>query len=502
MATFKTVPFALHDAPNWNGLTRETHLINAFGDDPMYLDKIIRNIYKVNWGMSFDEYLNQFSIKYIDEDGVYKWKLKARDERNIPLLAAWEDEDGTAPVGTSNPRPGLNGSKIYADFPEDYFSITSVIVGEKPDLYHLRVQSEPRMISNDVYRYELQLVTGDDNLFVPVSELKRGTRWSLDYALSERYLSKDGMDLSFSSPFSMQNRVSMFRLKHVVPGEMIDKGKNRPLKFAFMNDDGTVQEAWLSHLEYKWWKEYLKVKNRLVFYGKSTLRDDGTSTLLGSSGNPIEAGLGIREQISPSNKHYYDNLTWDLLVNTLLEHSIGRDSMEDRNFVIGTGTYGLQYLHKLVANHLGANDYKWMNDSTGRAYEWTGNDLHVKTGQFKGFATISGLKVSFMHLDHYDDYIRNKINHPNGGPAESNRMTIMNMGSKNEPNIHKIRVKGTEPTYGIVPGMRDPFSQGGKGRPKMMATSVDGYEMHVLDKEGAVVLDPSSVIEFIPAILK
>ncbi len=500
--TYKAVPFQLRDATTWNGLTRETHLVNAFGDEPQYLDKVIRNIFNVNWGVSFDEYLNQFDTKYVDEDKMYRWKLQGRDERNIPLLAVWEDEDGATALGTNNPRPGINNTRFYMDFPEDYFSVTSVITGEKPDMYHLRVMSEPVQVSANRYRYEVQLVTGDSEFFVPLTELEAGTRWSLDYGLVERYLSKDGLDISFASPFTMQNRASMFRLKHIVPGEMINQGKNKPLVFGFKGEDGVTRTAWLSALEYEWWKQYKRVKNRMVFYGKSTLSEDGVSNMLGTSGNVIEAGMGIREQISPSSKHYFDTLTWETLVNTLLELSIGKDPMDQRHFVIGTGTYGLQYLHDMIATYLGANDYQWLGDQTGRAFSWDGDNLHLKTGQFKGFATISGLKVSFMHIDHYDDNIRNKLRHPNGGPAESYRMTIMNMGSKSEPNIHKIRIKGDDPVYGISPGLRDPFNKGGVGRPKIMATDIDGYVMNCMDKEGAVVIDPSSVLEFIPSILR
>jgi len=500
MAKYKSYPFQLNDMTSWNGLTRETHLVNAFGDEPQYLDKVVRNVFNVNYGMLFDEYLNQFDTKYVDEDKMYKWKLRGRDERNIPLLDIWEDENGTVVAGTTTSRIGINGQRFYMDFPEDYFSVTAVIRGAK-DLYHLRVMSDGIEITPNRFRYEFQLVTGDDSFFIPLNEVEKGSRWALSYGLSERYLSKDGADISFSSPFTMQNRISMFRMEHTVAGEMIDKGKNKPLLFGFLGEDNQVRKAWIPELDYKFIADFKKRKNRMTFYGQSTLRQDGSSTMKGSSGNVIESGLGIRGQISATNKFAYDKLTFKQLRSILLEISIGRKTMGDRHFVIGTGEYGLAMLHDMISEHLSANDYKWLNDTTGRGFSWTDNDIKVKFGQFRGFATINGIKVSFMHIDHYDDPVLNILQHPDGGPAESRRLTIMDVGSKTEPNIHKIRIKNFEPQYAYIPGLRDPFEKGGLTRMKKVASKVDGYDMMLMDKEGAVVVDPTRIVEFIPSII-
>ena len=128
------------------------------------------------------------------------------------------------------------------DFPEDYFSVTSVIVGENPDLYHLYIMGEPQSIGS-IYRYKVQLVDNDDDKFIPIEELAAGTRWSLDYSLAERYLGKDGSDISFTSPFLMENRLSMLRLNHVVPGEMINMGKNKPLMFGWKDESAKLKNT-------------------------------------------------------------------------------------------------------------------------------------------------------------------------------------------------------------------------------------------------------------------
>ena len=272
--------------------------------------------------------------------------------------------------------------------------------------------------------------------------------------------------------------------------------------FGFQNDDGTVNTYWLAQMEYELMRQFKEELANLVFYGKSTLREDGSSTIQGSSGNAIEAGYGIREQFLPSNKHYYNQLTFDYLTSTLLDISYGKIPITERNFVIGTGEWGLRRLHNMCAAHLSANDYSWAKDTTGRAFSWSGNDIDVKMGQFRGAATIGGINVKFMLLPHYDDNVTNTLIHPDGGIAESHRMTIMDVGSKTSPNIQKIRLKGQAPVYNYIPGLRDPYNKGGLGRATQTASKVDGYELMLADWQGAVVRDPTRIVEFIPSILR
>ena len=142
MATSTRIaPFQLYEAKTWNGLTHENHIDNAYGREPQYLSKVIQHLIDVNVGMSFVRWMDQFGTEYLDTNQPYKWKLKGRDDKYIILQSAWEDADGTIAIGTNNPRPGVGFTTFYMDFPERYFTVTAVIVGEKPDLYHLRVMN-------------------------------------------------------------------------------------------------------------------------------------------------------------------------------------------------------------------------------------------------------------------------------------------------------------------------------------------------------------------------
>ena len=71
----------------------------------------------------------------------------------------------------------------------------------------------------------------------------------------------------------------------------------------------------------------------------------------------------------------------------------------------------------------------------------------------------------------------------------------------NAPNIQLVRIKGQAEEHGYIPGLRDPFSTGGKGKPKVMVTPVDGYEIHKADWLGIMVRNPMRMGEWIPTIL-
>ena len=59
------------------------------------------------------------------------------------------------------------------------------------------------------------------------------------------------------------------------------------------------------------------------------------------------------------------------------------------------------------------------------------------TFQFTEFLAPNGVKVKVEVDAYYDDPVRNKIMHPNGGPAFSYRYDIFDIGTMDQPNIFK-----------------------------------------------------------------
>jgi len=491
-------PTLRYEGKDWAGLTTENNLGYLFGEKPQDVTKFIDTIYQVSLQDDLVSKMNQYPIGYLDDDTEYEWKLMGADGKNIPLISA-TDLAGNSFSASST--PGKYGEQFYMYFGEKLFFQTHVIVGNNPDLYHLLVKDEPVQIGTN-FRIKVELVTSDPELYIPYTELAAGTRWSADYSLAEQTLSATGSDISFTAPFKMANRISMLRKKHLVPGNMILKGKNSPAVFDWQvsNANGSVQRhtTWINRLDWEFDKEFRREKARLLMFGKSNKRADGTYGNVGQSQYEIKAGMGLREQISPSNRFYYNTFNIETLVDFALSLSVGKIKEDQRNFVIGTGEYGLKMISRAIERYAGANALAYGTENNRMNTIVAGSKGSYNRPQFVKFADINGLRFEFMHIPEYDDPIRNKIYHPDGGLLESYRLTIMDFGTASgQPNIQLMRIKGQEEVFKYIPGMRDPYSAGGKGRASMAVTSIDGYEIHRQDWCGVKVHRPDRLGEFI-----
>lgn len=62
--------------------------------------------------------------------------------------------------------------------------------------------------------------------------------------------------------------------------------------------------------------------------------------------------------------------------------------------------------------------------------------------QFVEYKAPNGVRVKLDIDPFYDDPVRNKIMHPMGGVAMSYRFDIWYIGSAEQPNIFKCKIKG------------------------------------------------------------
>lgn len=494
-ASFPTIKY---EGKDWSGLTSANNLVNLFGDTPYKIGGFIDTIYKVNLQDDIISKINSYPTLEIPDDVEFQWMLMGADSKNIPLQAA-TDLSGNAFTAAST--PGKYGERFYMLFAERLFFQTHVIVGEKPDLYHLYVRNDGDEVGGN-WRYEVELISTDPELYIPYDELAAATRWSVDYSASEQFMSDRGSDISFTSPFLMSNRIGFMRKQHKVPGEMIRKGQNNPVSFnwQYANKDGkTVQfKTWLNRLDWEFDKAFRREKAKRLYFGKGNQREDGTFGNIGKSGGEVKMGMGLREQISASNTHFYTTFNIDTLVSFLLSLSVGRLPEDQRNFVIGTGEYGLQMVSKAIEAYAGAQALEYNRMET--LNKDGGNKWAYNKPQFVKMAFIQGIKIEFIHIPWYDDPVRNKLMHPEGGTVESRRLTIMDFGtSSGQPNIQLVRIKGQDEVFGYIAGLRDPYTPGNKV--KNMNSGVDGYEIHRADWFGLKIANPLRLGEFIPNML-
>lgn len=120
--------------------------------------------------------------------------------------------------------------------------------------------------------------------------------------------------------------------------------------------------------------------------------------------------------------------------------------------------------------------------------------------QFVEFQAPNGVKVKVEVDPYYDDPVRNKIMHPNGGVAFSYRYDIFDIGTMDQPNIFKVAVKGQEGDMTSYRwGLRNPFT-GQMGNPNM-SYDEDSAEIHKITTTGICVLDSTRTMSLVPSIL-
>jgi hypothetical protein len=481
------------DPKDWGGLTTDNHLGALYMQEPQLVSEVIEHIYKVNLGgddvMSF---INQFPVMYIDDDVPYDWLLQGADEKNIPLVDYWDSTYATKPA-----RPGIARSTFFMEFGEHYFSATDVIVGEKDELYKLRIVADPINRGTSVL-YEVQLVTGDDNLFVPAEELAAGKRWSKDYSLVEQTLSKRGGGIVHTSPFRMRNWMSMIRKEYTVPGNMIRKGQNKPLAFSWVDQDGKKITSWLGKLDWDFLVQFRRERARLMMYGNANKLADGTFGNIGESGYEIRSGYGLYEQVAPANTFFYNTFDLDWLTEVALGLSVGKLPEDERRFVLSTGEYGAYQFHKAVQDKASG----WTPNFNQDRISIAGNKMTYK-GQFMKYVSVNGIEFEVMIDPMKDNPVRNKIQHPDGGLAKSREYDLFDFGTaKGEPNIQRVAMKGDEEIYKYIPGMRDPFTPyNNLSKPGMASSSVDGYSIHKMFIGGIRVKNPMRTMRIIPSLL-
>ena len=485
----KISPLQMYESTNWSGLTTANHLGALFNIEPQKASELLTRIYNVNFGMDLDSYLNQFKPLYLESDDDFEWQLQGSGRKNVPLVSASLTSGGAAVSGTD--KPGINTTRFFLTFPEQYFSDVNLIVSKKNEAYPLRIVSTPNQVGMN-FEYEVELLTGDPTLFVPIAELAAGKRFSKEWSPVEHTLSKKGGNVHYTSPFKMRNSFSMIRMEDTRPGNMI----NRPVMFSFQDEDGKLHTTWTQYADYEFEAQFREEKNKLMYFATPNKTDAGTYLNKGKSGYEIRQGAGIRAQMAPSNIAYYNTFNIKWLTEQLLGLSVGKISQDKRKFVIRTGEWGMYQFSAALENY--ASLYTPLFD-TNRVYRGKNNTMGFR-GQFLEFMGPNGIEVTLSHEPMYDDPERNKIYHPNGGVAESYRYDILDVGTADgEPNIRKVFVKGQEDIIGYVPGLRNPFSLDGKNN--IMANSTDGYALHRAAVVSTMIKNPMRCIQIIPNIL-
>ena len=236
------------DPKYWGKLTRESHLANL-GMTSIQTSKTIERLVDLDIGANnFVNFVESLPVYELDEEGPYRYAIQGVEERNHGLVKATIDAAGTTLV-TDAHKAGYKGGSFYMWFNDDVFSSTSSLTSNHPEQFVVRVVGDGEQYGS-LTRYQVQLLgTADSTLFVPASEVAAGSRWVDRFGLVEQEFSVRGNTVSHAGHFMLENSTSVIRKNYEVPGNMINKGVNRPLEWTFVSDDGKKFTAWLPKLE-------------------------------------------------------------------------------------------------------------------------------------------------------------------------------------------------------------------------------------------------------------
>lgn len=447
-------------------------------------------------GKGLETYLSQFPVKEFETDDEYTWDVIGSSRKNIPLVEA-RDEAGSV---ISSGNAGVHGVPFYVVFSEDWFADGNVIGGEKNEIYPLRVLGEAKAEgTNAVYKVELM---GGVTTGMPAEELTTGKRFSVEYSPVEKEMSRGVGDIRFSSPVAMRNEWSTIRIKHKVPGSMLNKKLAVGIPFVDNAGKKMVQNMWMHHVEYKVEETFSEEKNNLLAYGRSNRNANGEYMNFGKSGNVIKQGAGLREQMEVSNVIYYNDFSLQLIEDALYELSAAKLGMSDRVFILKTGERGAAQFSKAVLDVVSGWTAFTVNADAIGMISKTSSNLHTNSlsagFQFTEFRAPNGVVVKVEVDAFYDDPVRNKVLHPSGGVAESYRYDILYIGSMDQPNIQIAKVRGQEEFRGYEWGFRNPFT--GQMNNPYMTHDEDSATMHRMWTGGVFILDPTRTMSIIPAI--
>ena len=495
--------FQTREFTSWKGLTRDNHLGAIFAKAPQKATNLMVQLLAYQRGKTLDTLLNQFPTREFENDEEYTWDVVGSSRRSIPLIEA-RDENG-AVVEDNGQMVGAGTAPFYLVFGEDWFANGEYIVGNLNEVYQFRILDDARLEgSNAVYKVEL---AGGNTDGVPAERLLAGEKFTVEAAFVEAEMSRKVGDIRFSAPVSMRNEFSTIRIQHKVPGNKLNKKLAVGIPVVDQKTGKSMtQNMWMHYVDYELECQFSDYKNNALAFGKSNRNRNGEYTNIGKSGGVIKTGAGLYEQMEVANTYFYNDFSLKLIEDALYELSASKLGMNknERYFLIKTGERGAIQFHKAILQTIsGWTAFQINGDNLG-IVERTQSQLHttaLSAGfQFVEYKAPNNVRVKIDVDPYYDDPVRNKVQHPLGGPAFSYRYDIMDIGTMDQPNIFKCTVKGQPEMRGYQWGpFRNPFT--GQMNNPYASYDEDSAVIHKMATLGICVLDPTRTLSLIPAVL-
>lgn len=476
---------------------------------PQYASELTVQLLAAHRGPTLETFLSEIPAKTFETDDEYYWNVVGDSRRNYALVEA-RDADGN-PITADSANVGVGGEMFYLVFAEDWIGDQEVVVGEANEIYPMMNVGVGRNEGTNVV-YQVQAWGSVTDTGIPADQLLPGKLFSAEYAPVSAELSRKAGTISFSSPVAMRNEFSHIRIHTKVSGALINE--KRAFGIPKLNEKtGKIEivNLWMHEVQWELEKKWQDYKNNILAYGRSNRNSNGEYLNFDKSGEVIRCGSGLFEQMEVANTSFYSHFSLKRFMDKIYQISHNSKDFKYRKFLVKTGELGaIQFSRAALSEGSG-----W----TPISYEYDANALGVlsqtksKMTPFGGAYKMTVPQVTefiapngcYVKIDvdrgMYDDPVRNKIQHPLGGPAMSYRYDIFDMGSQNEPNIFKCVARGQESDItGYEWGLRNPFT--GQINNDNMSHDEDSATIHKMATLGICLLDPTATLSYIPDVLQ
>lgn len=471
-------PIQVYQAKSWSGLTPDNNLGTIFQEQPHLASPVVSRIFGRYDYMGMDAFFSYAGAEEeFPDDRDFEWYLKGDDEKALKVVAYTSSDLN---------RPGVNNSNFTITFSEKLFAYRDKLVPDNR-AYPVRVMAEP--VANGVnWDHTVQLTTGDPTLFMPPTLLTSGSAFSKEYSPVSKTLSKGGGLTTYTSPFKLRNSFTTIRKEDVIPGNML----NRPVVIELLDPKSNkTTKIWTEYAEMAFMAQWFREKSRVLIYSTSNKTAQGTYKMKDDSGFEIKEGAGLLEQIAPAYRFSYTTFSIDWLEDVLLNLSVHILPEDKRHFVALTGERGMVQFHRALQDQVAR-----FQPLDSKRVLGSGQNLGFG-GQYREYLGPQGVGLTLLHVPEYDNIVSNRILHPEGGYTESYRYTILNFGTTNgKKNIRRVYPKGEREKLWHVAGSCSPLGPNTSFK-SGSASSVDGYEIHAMAKQGIIVENPLSCAELI-----
>lgn len=425
------------------------------------------------------------NVMTIDQS-TYEWSVEMDTDRAVTIRSAkWQGTEITA-ANADSIMAGIGNTPIQVWVEDKWFGPGAIVLLDDKE-YQLRAASAPIQDGN-LWCYTFFNANGQSNSYVPGKYLLAGAQMSRLGAAYEEY-SEEGDILNYNTHFKMRNYLFTTRLNYDITGTAYST-----VLWIALKDPKTGKKSylWSDYQEWLALREWTKRCEKMMVYSESNRNADGSTSLKGTNGRPVYIPAGLLQQIAPSNRRYYTELSTEFLEDFLFDLSYNVLGTSERKFLALTGEMGIREFDRILKQKAGA-----MNLIDTTFISGSGQMLTLG-GQFVTYKMTNGIELTLKHFPLYDNVTDNRLLHPiSGKPLESYRMTFLDLARRDgEANIVKVVRKDREFVQWYTGGSVSPNGYA-KSTSTLRSNGKDGYTVHFLGEMGIMLRDPRACGELI-----